>query len=135
MGSSASTTLKVLCLPTVLAATPMLLVAVGLRPVDDDQLSMAQFWSDLAGVAIPYKFFFAFVGTGKLIGNAAMWGYLPKWLRLGVVIPALCGSYMHSHDVPAGSTSMTIPPIVFACMAASTWFLDDSEDSGKTKKT
>ena len=105
---SLSTVCKVMCLPTAGAAMQMLAIGVGLLAADADQMQMVTFWSTLAGVTIPTKLFFGFIAVGKLIGTAALWGYLPKVWRLGSLTPTACAAWMHAQDVPLGSAAMAV---------------------------
>ena len=61
--------------------------------------SFPQFWSDLAGVAIPSSIFWAFVGSGKILCILGIWGLLGNGLKtlmnLLLLFPPTCGGYMH----------------------------------------
>mmetsp|Transcript_53889 Transcript_53889/g.114495 ORF Transcript_53889/g.114495 Transcript_53889/m.114495 type:complete len:139 (-) Transcript_53889:2652-3068(-) len=131
---SVSKLAKYLVIPTAIPAVHMLMVSSGLLGVNDDMLSMSSFWNDMFGVAIPPGFFFGFIGVGKLVGVAAMWDYLPMWLRLGVVTPAFCGGYTHYHDVPAGSVGTTVPACLIGSLCLFTMIVDKNYHNDKKTK-
>ena len=128
MAPSPSTVINILVLPTALPALHMLLIAAGIFEPDDDSHLITQFWSQLfVGNADKFsvRLFHGFVGTGKLIGNVAMWCYLPNWLCLGILLPAICGGFMHAYDVPSGTFAvMTSVAAGMAAMIAYTMAVD-----------
>jgi len=133
--STLSTACKVMVLPTAAVGAQLVAIGAGLLPADGDQLQMVKFWSGLAGVTISTKAFFGFIGVGKIIGTAALWGYLPKFWRLGSLCPMLCAVYMHAQDVPVGTSGAVIAPLVMAAMVIFTFYADPADEvKGKKKK-
>ena len=132
---SASTVCKVLALPTAAAGAQMAAIGAGVMSADADQQQMVAFWSALAGMAIRTKLFFGFIGVGKLIGTAALWGYLPKVLRLGQLLPMLAATYMHAQNVPAGSSGVAYGAFIMACLVLYTMVADPADGAKKKKKT
>ena len=133
MGSSFSSIVKYLFIPTAIAALPLIASAMGIMEMGKDELDMVAFWSDIVGTPIPPKFFFGFVATAKLIGNAAFWGFLPKWYRVTIITSAFCAGYMHYNNVPEGSSGNTIAGVAFGCMGLYSLMVSDESDGGGKK--
>jgi hypothetical protein len=118
----AITILKGFCTTPVLPGLFMLMMGLGVAPVDEGMAKAAAVFIDPVG--IPQSPFFILLGTCKILGGLSLWGIGPmpeKVGKIGLAVAATCGAIGH---FVAGDP--WIPPLVYNVMLGSLVYMEKS---------
>ncbi len=124
------TTIKALLTATILPGAAMLLMGLGIAPLDENMGKMAAPFIEPFGIQT--KHFFCFLGPCKILGGLSLWGIgpMPEIVgRLGLILAATCGAY--GHTVVGESF---VPAVVYAILTAYLFVLDKSAIKENEKK-
>ena len=123
----AATIAKVLATLTIIPSVPMVLMGLGLVPVDEKLVGIASPFLEPFG--IPFRPFMCVLGPAKILGALSLWGIgpMPEFFgRIGLATAALCGAY--GLNFVGDSTA---PALVYSGIIASLYVLDPMKKGKK----
>ena len=123
----ATTIAKTLATVPIIPGALMILMGLGLAPLDEGMAAAASPF--LTPLGFPTKPFMLILGPCKILGGLSLWGIgpMPEMVgRIGLMFSAACGAYGH---YKAGDPF--IPPLMYIGVLGSLYYLDKSVSKGK----